>query len=69
MHPAQLRKLDIGDDKAKIVAFYQLECLGSGMRGFNLESFLLEDNREKVKDALLIVDNEYFFRCFLLYAF
>ncbi len=39
------------------------------MRGFNLEALFLEDNREKVKDALLIVDNEYFIRSSLLFAF
>jgi hypothetical protein len=67
IHSALLGKLDVRDDKAEIIFLDQLKCLGSRVRGFNLVPLLLEHYREKIKEALLIVDNEYIIRFSLLF--
>jgi len=67
LHPALRRELYIRKDKVEILAFEQLQSLGSRNGRLGFVSFFFEDYGQEVKNALLIVDNKYFFRFGLPY--
>jgi hypothetical protein len=62
LHPALRWKLNIRKDQVEILSFEQLKSLGSRNGRLGFITFFSEDDRKKVENAFLVVDNEYFFR-------
>jgi hypothetical protein len=67
IHPAFLGQFNVRDDKAEVVFIDQIQGFRGRGRGLYFVALFLEDDSEKVKDALLVVNNEYFFRFSLLF--
>jgi hypothetical protein len=67
IHPAFLGQFNVRDDKAEVVFIDQIQSLGGRGRGLNFVALFFENDSQKFKDTLLVVYNEYFFRCSLLF--